>query len=157
MTSITINIQPEDFDMASEYRLLTENNPESGAVVTFTGLVRDKEPDTSITALEIEHYPGMTELLLNDIAQQAVERWPLSRVRIIHRIGRLARNEQIVFVGVTSAHRAASFDACQFIMDYLKQDATFWKKELFTAGERWVEAKASDRNMQKRWSKPSNG
>lgn len=143
--------------MASEYRLLTANNPESGAVVTFTGLVRDKEPNTSITALEIEHYPGMTERLLNDIAQQAVERWSLTRLRIIHRIGRLARNEQIVFVGVSSAHRADSFDACQFVMDYLKQDATFWKKELFTEGERWVEAKASDRNMQQRWRQPNNG
>lgn len=135
-----ISIQNGDFDVAKQYALLTNNNVEDGAVVTFVGLVRDFNQGHDILGMTLEHYPGMTEKALHNIEQQAREKWSLGRVTIIHRIGQLNLADQIVFVGVTSQHRNEAFAAAQFIMDTLKTDAPFWKKERTTSGERWVQA-----------------
>ncbi|WP_157378604.1 molybdopterin synthase catalytic subunit MoaE [Aliagarivorans taiwanensis] len=149
--SRVISVQKEDFDVAALYQAL-QQNPSSGAVVTFTGLVRDLNLGTAVNALFIEHYPGMTERALSDIVEQAKQRWPINDVAVVHRVGRLEVNQQIVFVGVNSAHRQAAFDACEFIMDYLKTSAPFWKKELSDQGEQWLEQRESDRVASKRWS-----
>lgn len=146
-----ISVQQHDFDMAHEYRQLIDDNATDGAVVTFTGLVRDISPEQSVQQLTLEHYPGMTEKALADIVTQAKSRWPLGKVRVIHRVGPLKSSDQIVFVGVTSKHRAAAFDACQFIMDYLKNQAPFWKKETTQAGEHWVEFNQKDQTAMQRW------
>jgi molybdopterin synthase catalytic subunit len=146
-----ISVQTQDFDMASEYQTLIKNNNQDGAVVTFVGLVRDYNQGNHVEGLTLEHYPGMTEKALEDIVLQAQQRWPLGKVRVIHRIGKLVLSDQIVFVGVTSKHREAAFEATQFIMDYLKNDAPFWKKESTDIGERWVEAEQKDKIAQKKW------
>jgi molybdopterin synthase catalytic subunit len=153
-----ISVQTQDFDMAAEYQALLTNsdgtsNSNDGAVVTFVGLVRDYNQGNYVEGLTLEHYPGMTERALEDIALQAKQRWPLGKVRVIHRIGKLALSDQIVFIGVTSKHREAAFEATQFIMDYLKNDAPFWKKEVTDIGERWVEAEDKDVKAQQRWDK----
>ena len=146
-----ISVQEADFDMGSEYKALVEENGQDGAVVTFTGLVRDFNQGNEVHGMKLEHYPGMTEKALMDIVIQARQRWSLGRVRLIHRIGELHLNDQIVFVGVTSAHRESAFEACQFIMDYLKNRAPFWKKELTEHGERWVEFNDKDSKAEERW------
>jgi len=144
-----IKVQTEDFDLAAEYRQLNDGHA-SGAVVTFSGLVRDEEGQ--LLGLELEHYPGMTEKALSNIVDVAKARWPLHAVTVIHRVGYLKINEQIVFVGVASAHRLAAFEAANFIMDYLKTRAPFWKKEHSVHGEpSWVAAKASDQQAAERW------
>ena len=153
-----ISVQTQDFDMAAEYQALLTNsdgtsNSNDGAVVTFVGLVRDYNQGNYVEGLTLEHYPGMTEKALEDIVLQAKQRWPLGKVRVIHRIGKLALSDQIVFVGVTSKHREAAFEATQFIMDYLKNDAPFLKKEVTNIGERWVEAEDKDLKSQQRWNK----
>ena len=148
-----ISIQTHDFDISLETELLERDNHADGALVTFTGRVRNKNLGDKVTALHLEHYSGMTEKSLTQIIEQAKNRWPINRVKVIHRIGTLMVGEQIVFVGVTSPHRKAAFAACEFIMDYLKVDAPFWKKELTGTGERWLDAKASDKDKAKDWLK----
>jgi molybdopterin synthase catalytic subunit len=153
-----ISVQAQDFDMATEYQALrndnnTDHNSSDGAVVTFVGLVRDYNQGNHVSGLTLEHYPGMTEKALEDIVVSAREKWSLGKVRIIHRIGQLNLSEQIVFVGVTSKHREAAFDAAQFIMDFLKNNAPFWKKENTDIGTRWVEAEDKDKIAQKKWQR----
>lgn len=152
--NIFVAVQTDDFCHASEYNELRKQ-PGCGAIVTFTGLVRDLIA-TELYAMTLEHYPGMTEAALRDIAQQASQRWQLSSVHIIHRVGKLKTQDQIVFVGVTSAHRAAAFSACEFIMDYLKNRAPLWKKEHSAQGANWVEAKHSDQDALARWQQNIN-
>lgn len=139
-----VRIGEVDFDAATEYRQLRDSGSGTGAIVTFTGLVRDSGDLTDVTGLYLEHYPGMTEQVIHDLIQQAERRWNVRKARVIHRVGRLALSDQIVFVGVCSTHRSDAFAACQFIMDALKTTAPFWKKELTAEGEQWVEQKASD-------------
>ncbi|MCX8087547.1 MAG: molybdopterin synthase catalytic subunit MoaE [Rhodocyclaceae bacterium] len=141
-----ISVQAADFDPGGEIAALSWGD--AGAVASFVGLVRQ---DGAVTAMTLEHYPGMTEAALADIVVAARARWPLLAVRIVHRIGRLLPGERIVFVGVAAAHRHAAFAACEFIMDYLKTQAPFWKKEETLAGARWVEARESDERAAQRW------
>ena len=148
----TIRIQTDDFDLAAEYQLLRQLDVAVGAVVTFTGLVRDLEKNTSINSLTLQHYPGMTESLLQEIVDQAEVRWDLIGVTVIHRVGELLPSDQIVFVGVASQHRADAFEAAQFVMDYLKTKATFWKKVDQNGQQHWVESKGSDQAASERWS-----
>jgi molybdopterin synthase catalytic subunit len=147
----TIHIQADDFDLAEEYELLRQLDSAVGAVVTFTGLVRDLEKNASINSLTLQHYPGMTESLLQEIVDQAQQRWHLIGVTVIHRVGELLPSDQIVFVGVASQHRADAFEAAQFVMDYLKTKATFWKKVDRNDGQHWVESKDSDQTAKERW------
>ncbi len=146
-----IRIQPHDFDLANEYQQLREISSAVGAVVTFTGLVRDFEGDASIDSLSLQHYPGMTETLLQEIVDQANQRWQLIGSTVIHRVGELLPRDQIVFVGVASQHRSDAFEAAQFIMDYLKTKATLWKKVSRDGKQQWIESKASDRQASTRW------
>ncbi|MFT5282545.1 MAG: molybdopterin synthase catalytic subunit [Kangiellaceae bacterium] len=146
-----ISVQSEDFDHSAQYKLLREKADSDGAIVTFTGLVRDFNDDGSVSGMQIEHYPGMTQKSLNDICLQAKKRWDLGQVRVIHRVGVVAASEQIVFVGVSSKHRKNAFEACQFIMDYLKTSAPFWKQEGTANGMKWVKAKESDKKAAARW------
>lgn len=151
-----ISIQTDDFSLADEVALLEQDNLTDGAVVTFTGRVRNHNNGNAVTALTLEHYPGMTEKSLANIIKQAKKRWHIGRVKVIHRIGELSIGDQIVFVGVTSKHRQDAFAANEFIMDYLKVSAPFWKKEKITnAGkisENWLAAKDSDNDKAKWWS-----
>ncbi|BDM62617.1 molybdopterin guanine dinucleotide biosynthesis protein MoaE [Shewanella sp. NFH-SH190041] len=145
-----IRVQTQDFDVPAEYaRIATDNS--DGAVVTFVGKVRDFNDGSSVTDLTLEHYPGMTESVLQQIETQARERWPLNHVTIIHRVGTMALGEQIVFIGVSSAHRKAAFAACEFLIDFLKTKAPFWKLEGGHAGQHWVEAKDSDEQAARMW------
>lgn len=146
-----ISVQTQDFSLADEYQKLSDDNVTDGAIVTFVGMVRDFNDGSDVVGLYLEHYPGMTEQCLTDIAAQASERWEIGRVRVIHRVGQLSLGDQIVFVGVTSKHRQSAFEACQFIMDYLKTQAPFWKKETTQEGARWVEAKQSDQDKADAW------
>lgn len=149
---ISISVQAEDFDIGQEYRQLQTDNTQVGGIAMFTGLVRDITGNP-LTHMRLEHYPGMTEASLQQTAEQATERWPLIAIRIVHRIGELTPGDQIVFVGVSSAHREAAFSACEFIMDVLKTSAPFWKKELHQDGAgNWVEAKVSDQQRADRWN-----
>ncbi|WP_299013657.1 molybdopterin synthase catalytic subunit MoaE [uncultured Photobacterium sp.] len=145
-----ISVQFEDFSVANEYEKLAEGT-DAGAVVTFVGKVRDFNQGDAVTGLSLEHYPGMTEKSLAEIVEQARERWPLLKMRVIHRVGDLSLGDQIVFVGVTSAHRGAAFQACEFIMDYLKTRAPFWKKEQTPEESRWVDARETDTSAADRW------
>jgi molybdopterin synthase catalytic subunit len=147
-----ISIQFADFSLEHETSLLRSRGNNVGAIVTFSGLVRDIHGDESVRGLYLEHYPGMTQMCLLDIARQAQARWPLLGITIIHRIGELQAGAQIVFVGVSSEHRSAAFAACDFLMDYLKTQAPFWKKSLQANSEQWVEAKESDLVSSKRWT-----
>lgn len=147
-----ISIQVEDFDVAAEYTALRGSGAGTGAIATFTGLVRDSGDMEGVTGLYLEHYPGMTEQVVAGLIEQASERWDVRKARVIHRVGRLALCDQIVFVGVCSAHRGDAFAACEFIMDALKTSAPFWKKELTEEGEHWVEQKSSDLDKTKTWN-----
>ena len=146
-----ISIQHTDFNFADEVALLEQDNAIDGAVVTFTGRVRNKNEGQQVSSLTLEHYPGMTEKSLEKIIQQAKERWDIGRVKVIHRVGELFIGEQIVFVGVTSMHRQDAFAANEFIMDYLKVKAPFWKKESGEQGKKWLDAKSSDENKAAKW------
>ena len=148
-----IRVQAEDFDPGVETARLSEGSKSIGGVCCFTGLVRDIHGGEVVAAMTLEHYPGMTETALAAIEAQARERWPLEEVSIIHRFGRLEPGERIVFVGASSAHRDAAFDACRFLIDWLKTQAPFWKKEETPEGERWVEAKDSDDAAALKWAK----
>ena len=149
--TIKISIQHDDFSLADEVSYLEKNNDEDGAVVTFNGRVRNQNLGKTVNSLFLEHYPGMTEKSLNKIIKQAKTQWKIGRVSVIHRIGQLAVGEQIVFVGVTSKHRQDAFLACEFIMDFLKVKAPFWKKEQSDGEENWLAAKASDKTKAKSW------
>jgi len=153
-----IGVQETDFDVGQEYEALREIAGDAGAIVTFTGLVREiytPESDKSeaVTELFLEHYPGMTEQRLEDIARQAEQRWPLLGVRIIHRIGSLKPGDQIVLVGTASAHRKAALESASFIMDYLKSHAPFWKKQFSSEGEKWIESRTEDAEALANWQK----
>lgn len=147
-----IRIQPDDFDPGAETAALSVGRADVGAVATFVGFVRGGTAEGGVTAMRLEHYPGMTERALADIVAEARQRWRLAGVRVIHRVGRLAVGARIVFVGVASSHRGDAFSACEFIMDYLKTRATFWKYEETPTGGRWVEARDSDDSAAARWS-----
>ena len=150
-----ISIQHADFDVGAEYQALLQSGPETGAVATFTGLVRASGDQTGVTGLFLEHYPGMTEAVIQQLVDQASQRWNVRAARVIHRVGYLPLQQQIVFVGVASGHRADAFAACEFIMDALKTSAPFWKKEITSGGEHWVEQKASDVERSENWDGPS--
>jgi molybdopterin synthase catalytic subunit len=146
-----ISVQSEDFAVDALTRDLIGARRDIGAVVSFTGRVRDRSEAQNLLALELEHYPAMTEKALTDIAEQARERWQIDDLAIVHRVGRLAVGDNIVAVVVISAHRRDAFEACEFLMDYLKTRAPFWKKEITTDGEAWVEARSSDDAAADRW------
>lgn len=146
-----ISVQFENFDVASEYTALRDSGAGTGAIATFTGLVRDSGDMEGVTGLYLEHYPGMTEQVIAGLIEDASKRWDVRAARVIHRVGRLALCDQIVFVGVCSAHRGDAFAACEFIMDALKTSAPFWKKELTEDGEHWVEQKSSDLDKTRTW------
>lgn len=146
-----ISVQAEDFDVGQVIQLLRQNRKDIGAIASFTGLVRDLASG-ELLSMTLEHYPGMTEKALQDIAEQARARWELQDVAIIHRYGELKPAEQIVMVAVASSHRGDAFQACEFIMDYLKTGAPFWKKETTASGSTWVEAKDSDNAARDRWN-----
>lgn len=146
-----IQVQAELFDVGELTRSVHAEDPGVGAVATFVGYVRDINQGDQVSELFLEHYPGMTERSLQRIVDLAQARWPLQRVTLIHRVGVLKVGEPIVFVGVASEHRQAAFDACAFLMDYLKTRAPFWKREQTPAGERWVDGMESDRQAAKRW------
>lgn len=152
-----VRVQTEDFDLSQELismRLSGQAKKEGiGAIVSFVGLVRDMNDGDAINMLTLEHYPGMTEKALQDIELEAKSRWDIIDSLIIHRVGTLQPLDQIVLVAVTSAHRGEAFSACEFIMDFLKTSAPFWKKESTNHGERWVEAKLSDDVAKARWHK----
>lgn len=145
-----IRVQTELFDAGEELAWLSDD-PGFGAVVTFSGLVRDTNLGDKVSGLFLEHYPGMTEQALEQIVVQARQRWVLGPVTVIHRVGHLRPNDPIVFVGVTSAHRQAAFHAAEFIMDYLKTQAPFWKKECVGEKSRWLEMRDSDKQSAERW------
>ncbi|MFT5657409.1 MAG: molybdopterin synthase catalytic subunit [Gammaproteobacteria bacterium] len=145
-----IQVQKEDFDVAEVNRRLVASRTDVGAITSFIGLVRDL-PNSQLQQMTLEHYPGMTEKALQAIIEQAHQRWDIQNCAVIHRIGDLKPADQIVLVSVISAHRKAAFSACEFIMDYLKTDAPFWKKETDEQGEKWVEARASDEDARGKW------
>lgn len=147
-----VSVQEADFDVGAEIAELSAGRRDVGAVASFVGLVRDVNNDSGVHAMTLEHYPGMTERALADIVEQARARWSLLGVRVIHRYGRLEPADRIVFVGVASSHRGDAFAACEFIMDYLKTRAPFWKREETAEGARWVDARESDDSAAARWS-----
>jgi molybdopterin synthase catalytic subunit len=147
-----VRVQEEDFDLGAEIARLRAGDARVGAVVSFVGTVRDMNDGAEVAELELEHYPGMTERSLADIVEQARARWPLYGALVVHRVGPLPPMAQIVLVAVSSAHRGEAFAACEFIMDYLKTDAPFWKKEQTPGGARWVDARASDDAAKGKWA-----
>jgi molybdopterin synthase catalytic subunit len=151
--SSSIRIQEKDFDVSAEVAALRKGDPRVGAVVTFLGTVRDMNDGSSVKGMTLEHYPGMTEKALQDILDQAKARWDIYQSLVIHRVGPLLPEDQIVMVAVTSAHRGEAFAACEFIMDYLKTAAPFWKKEDTPEGGRWVDARVTDETAMSRWEK----
>ncbi len=147
-----IRVQTEDFDIGAEIAALTRDNHEIGGLAVFVGLVRDMAGEEALGAMTLEHYPGMTEKALARIEAEANRRWPLEACLIVHRVGRLEPGEQIVLVAAASAHRQAAFEACQFLIDWLKTKAPFWKQEETASGPKWVEARGSDDAAAKRWT-----
>ena len=150
---MTVRVQTQDFDVGFEIKQLRVARPDVGAVVSFVGQVRDLNDGNTIARLTLEHYPGMTEKSLEAIVNQAKSRWNIMDATIIHRVGTLQPLDQIVLVAVSSAHRNEAFSACEFMMDYLKTEAPFWKKEATAEGEQWLEAKEADETARKRWEK----
>jgi molybdopterin synthase catalytic subunit len=152
-----ISIQTSDFSHADEYNAIRTRAGDAGAIVTFTGLVRelygDSEELDAVQSLTLEHYPGMTEKCLQEIQQQAEDRWPLLASTIIHRVGELYSHDQIVLVATASAHRQAAFESAEFIMDYLKSEAPFWKKQKSASGSSWIESRDTDQAALERWQK----
>jgi molybdopterin synthase catalytic subunit len=146
-----ISIQTEDFSQGTEYEDLRKKADSDGAIVTFTGIVRDFNSDDKVIGIELEHYPEMTQKSLSKICELARQKWAIGEIRIIHRVGKILAHEQIVFVGVSSKHRRAAFEACEFIMDYLKSEVPLWKKEMLTEKSIWVAAKDSDKKDAQRW------
>ena len=152
-----VRVQPQDFDAGAEIAALRAGDARVGAVAAFVGTVRDVNDGDGVSTLTLEHYPGMTERALEEIVAKARERWDVLECLVVHRVGELRPLDQIVLVVVTSAHRGEAFAACEFVMDYLKTRAPFWKKEVTQAGERWVEARASDDDAARRWSEGGAG
>lgn len=148
-----IRVQREDFDVGLELKSLTEGKPHIGGVVSFVGLVRDIAGDQSIDTMTLDHYPGMTEKMLAKIEAEAVERWNLDASLIIHRYGQLTPGDQIVLTITASAHREAAFEANEFLVDWLKTKAPFWKRESGVGGDKWVDAKASDDDAAAKWNR----
>jgi molybdopterin synthase catalytic subunit len=146
-----IVVQAEPFDHAAEVAALYRDHPGVGAVVSFLGITRDRNDGQGVAAMTLEHYPGMTERALARIVREAGSRWDLLDVTVIHRVGELRPSDPIVLVAVAAAHRGEAFAACEFIIDYLKTRAPFWKKEVTAEGERWVDARASDDSAAARW------
>jgi molybdopterin synthase catalytic subunit len=146
-----IRIQEADFDLSTEVKFLRKDDSRVGAVVTFVGTVRDMNDGSQVKGMTLEHYPGMTEKALEEIITQARGRWDIYKTLVIHRVGPLLPEDQIVLVAVTSAHRGEAFAACEFIMDYLKTAAPFWKKEETLEGARWVDARVTDDAAMARW------
>jgi len=151
--SSSIRVQEKDFDISAEIAALRKGDPRVGAVVTFLGTVRDMNDGNQVKGMTLEHYPGMTEKALQEILDQAKKRWDIYQTLVIHRVGPLLPEDQIVLVAVTSAHRGDAFAACEFIMDYLKTAAPFWKKEDTPQGARWVDARVTDDAAMARWVK----
>jgi len=147
-----VRVQTADFDVSTELSALRGADARVGAVAAFVGTVRDINDDASVATMSLEHYPGMTEKALAAIVAEAKTRWDIVEALVIHRVGELRPTDQIVLVAVTSAHRGEAFAACEFIIDYLKTRAPFWKKELTPEGARWVEARASDDDAAARWT-----
>ena len=147
-----ILVQGEAFDLGAEVDAMCRGRTDVGAVASFVGLARDTNDGSGVAAMTLEHYPGMTEKALAKLADEACARWPLLDVTVIHRVGRLLPGDPIVLVAVAASHRGEAFAACEFIMDYLKTQAPFWKKEETPAGERWVDARASDDEAAARWT-----
>ena len=150
---MTVRVQEQDFDVGAELAKLTDGNHAIGGVAVFVGLVRDLAGGSEISAMTLEHYPAMTEKMLAEIEAEAKARWPLEASLVIHRFGRLEPGDQIVMVATASAHRQAAFEACEFLMDWLKTKAPFWKLEETEAGAQWVDAKSSDDTAAARWVK----
>lgn len=146
-----VRIQTEDFDLSQEIKQLRAGDARVGAVATFVGTVRDRNDGSDVAAMTLEHYPGMTEKSLEEIIEKAKARWDIFDVLIIHRVGPLNIEDQIVLTAVTSAHRGEAFAACEYVMDYLKTLAPFWKKEDTLEGARWVDARLSDDEALKKW------
>ncbi|CAO3374839.1 molybdenum cofactor biosynthesis protein MoaE [Azospirillum argentinense] len=152
---MTVKVQSEDFDVGVELAAMTGGKTGIGGVTLFVGLVRDMAGGESVSAMTLEHYPGMTERQLEALEAEARARWPLDDALIIHRYGRLEPGDQIVLVATASAHREAAFESCHFLIDWLKTKAPFWKMEATPEGERWVAAKESDDKAAARWTKPA--
>jgi molybdopterin synthase catalytic subunit len=148
---MAVRVQTDDFDISAEIAALRRANPKIGAIASFIGVVRDLNEGDAVAEMTLEHYPGMTEKALEKIVTEAKARWHLIDVLVIHRVGRLRPTDQIVLVVVTGAHRGEAFAACEFVMDYLKTQAPFWKKEMTPEGSRWVDARASDDAAADRW------
>lgn len=148
-----VRVQEADFDVGQELAALRAGRRDIGAIAAFVGVVRDVSGGTAITEMVLEHYPAMTQKALEDIVAEAQRRWDIYDALVIHRVGRLKPTDQIVLVAVTGAHRGPAFEACEFIMDFLKTRAPFWKKEHTPDGARWVEARASDEAAVERWRK----
>jgi len=148
---VRVSIQTEDFDLSTEVARLRAQDQRVGAVCSFIGTVRDRNDGQSISTMELEHYPGMTEKSIEAMIDEAVKRFDIFAARVIHRVGLLQPLDQIVLVAVTSAHRGQSFQACEFLMDYLKTQAPFWKKEQTPEGARWVDARVSDDAALAKW------
>jgi molybdopterin synthase catalytic subunit len=146
-----VAIQTQDFDVAAEIAALRRDDAGVGAVCSFIGTVRDRSDGSAVSAMELEHYPGMTEKAIEQMIDEAFRRFDIRAARVIHRVGPLRLQDQIVLVVVTSAHRGESFRACEFLMDYLKTQAPFWKKESTPQGERWVDARVADDAALERW------
>jgi molybdopterin synthase catalytic subunit len=146
-----IHIQHDDFDAGAEIESLRSIGSHIGAVVSFVGSVREFSDHGELVAMELEHYPQMTQKSLESIAAEAKSRWDIEAVKIIHRVGRLLPSDRIVFVGVASQHRSEAFLACEFVIDILKTQAPFWKKECLSSGDQWVDAKQSDEKKSRRW------
>lgn len=151
--TVTVRIQEADFDLGSELAALRAGDARVGALASFVGLVRDLNDGSKVSEMTLEHYPGMTEKALEEIVDEAKSRWEIYGALVIHRVGPLRPCDQIVLVAVTSAHRGEAFAACEFIMDYLKTRAPFWKREATPAGARWVDARDSDDSAATRWQK----
>ena len=148
---MTVRVQQEDFDLGAELLALRRDNPKIGAIASFVGLVRDINEGDSVAGMSLEHYPGMTEKALAAIVEQAKGRWDIADALVIHRVGDLKPTDQIVLVAVSGSHRGEAFAACEFIMDFLKTQAPFWKREQTAEGARWVDARASDEKAAERW------
>jgi molybdopterin synthase catalytic subunit len=149
---VAVRVQTQDFDVGAEIAALRKGDPRVGGVASFIGVVRDLNEGDRVSEMTLEHYPGMTEAALEKIVAEAKSRWDIYDALVVHRVGRLQPTDQIVLVVVTSAHRGEAFQACEFLMDYLKTRAPFWKKEQTGQGGRWVEARAADDTAAERWS-----
>lgn len=149
---MSVSVQEADFDVGAEIAAIGDGRTTVGGLCSFVGLVRDMNDGDGVSAMTLEHYPGMTEKMLEEIEAEAHTRWPLEASRIIHRYGRLEPGERIVFVAAASPHRDAAFDACRFLIDWLKTQAPFWKAEETPQGTRWVDARESDEDAARRWS-----